>query len=74
LITLHDNRTNLAKDVVDRIMKVFGKKVFKTHISKSIKIEESPAYRESIFTYAPGSTGALQYRQVAEEILERAKK
>jgi chromosome partitioning protein len=74
LITLHDTRTNIAKDVVDRIHSVFGKKVFKTFISKSVKIEESPAYKESIFTYAAGSIGAQQYRQVAEEILERTKK
>jgi chromosome partitioning protein len=73
LITLHDTRTNIAKDVVERIQRVFGDKVFHTHISKSVKIEESPAYKESIFTYAASSTGALQYRKVAEEILERAK-
>ena len=73
LITLHDMRTNIARDVVERIQRVFGEKVFKTHISKSVKIEESPAYKESIFTYAGSSVGALQYRKVAEEILERAK-
>jgi chromosome partitioning protein len=59
--------------VVERIRRVFGKKVFKTFISKSVKLEESPAYKESIFTYAPESVGAEQYRKVAEEILERAK-
>ncbi len=73
LITLYDRRTNLARDVVARIRGVFGNKLFKTYISKSVKLEESPAYKESIFTYAPGSIGAEQYRQVAEEILERAK-
>ncbi len=73
LITLHDTRTNIGKDVVDRIHSVFGEKIFKTHISKSVKLEESPAYKESIFTYAGGSVGALQYRQVAEEIIERTK-
>jgi len=74
LITLHDTRTNISKDVVERILAVFGKTVFKTFISKSVKLEESPAYKESIFTYAPNSIGAQQYRQVAEEILERTKK
>jgi chromosome partitioning protein len=74
LITLHDTRTNLARDVVARINAVFGDKVFKTHISKSVKIEECPAYKESIFTYAAASIGALQYRQVAEEIIERTKR
>ncbi len=71
VITLFDKRTNLAKDVVKRIRQVFGPKVFKTFISKSVKLEESPAYKESIFTYAPDSVGAWQYRKIAEEILER---
>lgn len=73
LITLHDKRTNLARDVVDRITQVFGDRVFQNSISKSVKLEESPAYKESIFTYAPDSIGAEQYRKVAEEILSRAK-
>jgi chromosome partitioning protein len=74
LITLHDKRTNLARDVVKRIQKVFGGKLFDTYISKSVKLEESPAYKESIFTYAPDSVGATQYKKVAEEIINRAKK
>jgi chromosome partitioning protein len=73
VITLYDRRTNLARDVVLRIKKVFGDKLFKTFISKSVKLEESPAYKESIFTYAPGSIGAEQYRKVAEELMSRAK-
>jgi chromosome partitioning protein len=73
LITLHDKRTNISKDVVRRIRKVFGRLVFKNHISKSVKLEESPAYKESIFTYAPHSVGAIQYRKIAEEILDRGK-
>lgn len=73
LITLHDKRTNISKDAVKRIKKVFGKTVFRTIISKSVKLEESPAYRESIFTYAPNSVGAIQYKKVAEEIIRRAK-
>jgi len=73
LITLHDRRTNLGKDVVSKIKNVFGRKVFRTIISKSVKLEESPAYRESIFTYAPHSVGAIQYKQVAKEIIIRAK-
>jgi len=71
IITLHDKRTNLSKDVVERINQVFGDKVFKTYISKSVKLEESPAYKESIFTFAPESIGASQYKEVAEELLER---
>lgn len=73
LITLYDRRTNIAKDGEKRIRKVFGNKVLKTVISKSVKLEESPAYKESIFTYAPNSIGALQYKKAAEELLKRAK-
>lgn len=73
LITLHDSRTNIGKDVVKRIKEVFGNKVFKTMISKSVKLEESPAYKESIFTYAPYSVGSIQYKKLAEEVIKRAK-
>lgn len=73
LITLHDKRTNISRDVVERIRNLFGDKVFKTYISKSVKLEESPAYKESIFTYAPNSVGALQYKKIAKEIIKRAK-
>jgi chromosome partitioning protein len=73
VITLHDKRTNISKDAVNKIKKVFGKKVFKTIVSKSVKLEESPAYKESIFTFAPYSVGAQQYKKLAEEMIKRAK-
>jgi chromosome partitioning protein len=74
VITLHDNRTNIAKDAVNRIKKAFGETVFDTMISKSVKLEESPAYKESIFTYAPYSVGASQYKKLAEEVDRRVQK
>jgi len=73
LITLHDKRTNIGRDVVNKIKELFGNKVFKTMISKSVKLEESPAYKESIFTYAPYSVGSMQYKKLAEEVIKRAK-
>lgn len=74
LVTLHDKRTNISRDVLVRIKKVFGSKVFREVISKSVKLEESPAYKESIFTFAPNSVGAVQYKNVVKELLRRAKK
>jgi chromosome partitioning protein len=71
LITLYDKRTLLAKDIFDQIQRVFGVKVFKTVITKSVRLEESPAYRESIFTFAPRSTGAYEYYRLSEEVLAR---
>jgi chromosome partitioning protein len=71
VITLHDRRTNLARDVRDQIQSVFGEKVFRTTISKSVRLEESPAYKQSIFTFAPRSSGAIEYYSLSEEVIGR---
>ena len=72
VITMHDKRTALARDIRAQIQKVFGGKVFKTVITKSVRLEESPAYKESIFTFAPDSTGATEYYSLCEEVIDRA--
>ena len=72
VITMHDKRTSLARDIRTQIQKVFGGKVFKTVITKSVRLEESPAYKESIFTFAPDSTGATEYYSLCEEVIDRA--
>jgi chromosome partitioning protein len=71
VVTLHDRRTTLSHDIVEQIRQVFGEKVFKTVVSKSVRLEESPAYKESIFSYAPKSSGALEYDQLCKEVLSR---
>ena len=71
VITMHDKRTSLGRDIRAQIHKVFGAKVFKTLITKSVRLEESPAYKESIFTFAPESTGATEYYSLSEEVIER---
>jgi chromosome partitioning protein len=71
VITMHDKRTALARDIREQIQKVFGGKVFRTVISKSVRLEESPAYKESIFTFAPDSSGATDYYSLCEEVIER---
>ena len=71
VITLHDRRTVLARDIKRQIREVFGDKVFKTTISKSVRLEESPAYRQSIFTFAPSSSGAVEYYSLSEEVIGR---
>jgi chromosome partitioning protein len=72
VITMHDKRTALGRDIRTQIQKVFGGKVFKTVITKSVRLEESPAYKESIFTFAPDSTGATEYYRLCEEVIDRA--
>jgi chromosome partitioning protein len=71
LITMHDKRTSLARDIRGQIQRVFGAKVFKTVITKSVRLEESPAYKESIFSFAPDSSGASEYYRLCEEVIDR---
>jgi chromosome partitioning protein len=71
VITMHDKRTTLARDIHAQIGEVFGERLFNTVITKSIRLEESPAYKESIFTFAPRSSGAMEYYSLSEEILSR---
>jgi chromosome partitioning protein len=71
VITLHDRRTVLARDIHQQIADVFGEKVFKTVITRSVRLEESPAYRTSIFEHAPQSTGALEYFALGQEVMAR---
>ena len=71
LVTMFDKRTNLARDTHQHIQRVFGDKVFKTIIGRNVRLEESPAYKETIFTYAPNSSGAIEYQKLAREVLER---
>ncbi len=71
VITIHDKRTILGRDIKNHIKQVFGPKVFKTIISRSVRLEESPAYKEPIFSFAPHSTGALQYYKLSEEVIGR---
>ena len=71
VVTLHDKRTTLAREVYEQIRRVFGAKMFETVITKSVRLEESPAYKESIFTFAPHSSGASEYAKLCEEVISR---
>ena len=71
VITLFDKRTILSRDIQNEINQVFGDKLFETRISKSVRLEESPAYKESIFSFAPRSSGAYEYYKLSEEVLSR---
>jgi chromosome partitioning protein len=71
VITLFDKRTTISRDTYEQIRTTFGEALFKTRISKNVRLEESPAYKETIFTYAPKSPGAEEYRKLAQEVLQR---
>ena len=71
VITLYDKRTNISKDTHGQIRSVFGEVLFKTKITKNVRLEESPAYKETILTYAPKSPGAVEYKKLAAEVIHR---
>lgn len=71
VITLFDKRTNISRDTHGQIRSVFGSVLFKTKIGKNVRLEESPAFKETIFTFAPKSPGALEYRKLASEVIQR---
>lgn len=71
LVTMYDPRTNMARDSFQQIKAVFGEKLFKTQISRSVRLEESPAYKESVLTFAPKSPGATDFLKLSREVLER---
>jgi chromosome partitioning protein len=71
VITLYDKRTNISRDTHEQIRAVFGPALFKTRIGKNVRLEESPAYKETIFSFAPKSPGAEDYRKLALEVIQR---
>jgi chromosome partitioning protein len=73
VVTMHDRRTTLAKEVYEQIRNVFRSQVFETVITRSVRLEESPAYKEPIYTFAPHSSGAYEYANLCEEVMGRVK-
>jgi chromosome partitioning protein len=71
LVTMFDRRTILSRQVLKEIKAVFGRLVFKTVITKSVRLEEAPAHQLSIFEHAPRSSGAYEYYRLCEEVLQR---
>jgi len=71
LITLFDKRTNISRDTHEQIRSVFGSVLFKTRIGKNVRLEESPAYKETIMSFAPKSPGARDYCKLGLEVIQR---
>jgi len=71
LLTMFDARTKLSTDVAAQIRDYFGERVFRTVIPRSIRLSEAPSYGEPIELYDRMSPGAVAYRYVAMEFLQR---
>ncbi|MED6047087.1 ParA family protein [Rothia kristinae] len=71
LATMFDSRTLHSKEVLARIVDAFGDKVFGTVIKRTVKFPDATVSAEPILTYAPTHTGAIAYRELAKELIER---
>ncbi len=71
LITMHDERTVLAREVEREARKFFPGKVFRTVIPRNIRLSEAPSYGKPIVLYDIKSKGARAYLNLAKEILRK---
>ena len=80
VLCLYESSTKLAQEVINDLQDYLDKsrgstapwakaRIFKTRIRRNIKLAESPSFGQSIFDYAPGSHGALDYTALAREVL-----
>jgi chromosome partitioning protein len=71
LITRYDPRTVNAREVMARVVERFGDLVFDTVITRTVRFPETSVAGEPIITWAPKSTGAIGYRELAREVIDR---
>lgn len=71
LLTMYDDRTNLAQQVTENLREFFKEKLFKTAIPRNVRLAEAPSYGKPVQLYDPRSRGAESYRDLADELLER---
>src|SRR6478752_4748365 len=69
LLTMYDERTNLARQVAEDLKDFFSNQVLTTVIPRSIRLAEAPSYGKPILMYDPRSRGAESYIKLAKEIL-----
>jgi len=69
LLTMFDDRTNLARQVAADLREFFGADVFQTVIPRNIRLAEAPSHGKPILAYDPGSRGSEAYIQLAKEVL-----
>ena len=71
LLTMFDIRTRISKQVVDEVKTHFQSMVFETIISVNTRLSEAPSFGQPIIMHDAASTGAINYINLAREILER---
>src|SRR5258707_114544 len=71
VLTMLDDRTNLAQQVMSELKRYFGDKLCNTTIPRNIRLAEAPSHGMAALVYDPRSKGAESYIRLAKEIIER---
>jgi chromosome partitioning protein len=74
LATMYDGRTLHGREVFSRVVEGFGEAVFDTVIARTVRFPETTVAGEPITTWAPSSTGATAYRNLAREVIQRSER
>jgi len=71
VMTMYDKRVKISEQVLDEVRHHFDDMVFNTIIHRNVKLSEAPSYGQSIVEYDVSSTGAINYMNLAKELLQR---
>ena len=71
LITMHNNRLILSAQVLSELRKHYADKLFETTISRNVKVSEAPGFGMPVYYHGKHSKGAVEYLNVAKELVER---
>jgi len=71
VMTMHDGRTKLAKQVVQEVRDHFGDDAFETLIPRSVRVSEAPSFGQTVLEYDNSGKGAAAYRNLAKEVMSR---
>ncbi len=72
VLTMQDSRTNLSQQVSEEVRSAFGELVAKTVIPRNVRLSEAPSFGQPISVFDSRSKGAVAYRELAKEVLERS--
>jgi chromosome partitioning protein len=71
VLTMYDDRTNLAHQVTQELKKYFGEKLLKTVVPRNVRLAEAPSYGKPALLYDVHSKGAESYIRLAKELMDR---
>jgi len=74
LLTMHDARTNISKQVMEEIRKQYPRETYDTVIPRNVRLSEAPSYGKPISQYDPNSRGARAYHNLAKEVISHGQK